>query len=158
MKSICFSIFKYIFWKYFYSYLYFLIFFESICVCICTQKSSNIHLCLLFNFIFYLTLLCFFKYSKVLYVINGHNSIEERQYDKKILMVSTKSGKVLGSINLAEDAVKPHDLKLSDDASEIYVANLDNPTKVLKYVLVKYKSKLHSFVKILDFRQIHITF
>ncbi len=54
MKSICFSIFKYILWKYFYSYLYFLIFFESICICICicTQKRANIHLWiqLLINF------------------------------------------------------------------------------------------------------------
>jgi len=48
LKSICFNIFKYIFWKYFYSYLYFLIFFESICICICicTQQRANIHICL----------------------------------------------------------------------------------------------------------------
>ncbi len=47
MKSICFCIFKYIFWKYFHSYLNFLIFFECICICICTQrKRANIHLCL----------------------------------------------------------------------------------------------------------------
>ena len=41
-----FSIFKYIFWKYFYSYLRLLIFFESISICIyiCPQKSSNMHL------------------------------------------------------------------------------------------------------------------
>lgn len=76
--------------------------------------------------------------ASVLYVVNGYNSVNRQQYDKKILLVSTKSGKILGSINLAEDAVKPHDLKLSDDASEIYVANLD-PIKLFKYVLVKYK-------------------
>ena len=51
MKSICFSIFKYPFWKYFYSYLYFLIFFERICIriCIWTQKRANTHLCHLLN-------------------------------------------------------------------------------------------------------------
>ncbi len=45
MKSICFSIFKYIFWKYFYSYLHLPIFFESISIWIyfCSQKSSNMH-------------------------------------------------------------------------------------------------------------------
>lgn len=85
--------------------------------------------------------------ASVLYVVNGYNSVDSRQqYDKKILLISTKSGKILGSINLAEDAVKPHDLKLSDDASEIYVANLD-PIKLFKYVLVKYKCNLKNFVQ-----------
>ncbi len=79
--------------------------------------------------------------ASVLYAINGYNSRTETQNDKKIFLISTKTGKILGSINLAEEAQTPHDLELSDDASEIYVGNL-NPSVVLKYVLVNFKSKI----------------
>lgn len=77
--------------------------------------------------------------ASVLYAINGYNNLKsDNQFDKKILLISTKNGKILGSINLAEDSSRPHDLDLSDDASEIYVSNL-SPSYVFKYVLVNYK-------------------
>jgi DNA-binding beta-propeller fold protein YncE len=88
--------------------------------------------------------------ASVLYAINGYSSRMETQFDKKIFLISTKTGKVLGSINLAEDAVTPHALALTDDASEIYVANL-NPSMVFKYVLVNYKSILIELKIIIKF-------
>lgn len=76
-----------------------------------------------------------------MYAVNGYNFRSDTQYDRKILLISTVTGKVLGSINLAEDALSTHDLELSDDASEIYISNL-KPSKVFKYVYVNYKSKI----------------
>jgi len=76
--------------------------------------------------------------ASVLYAVNGYNFRSDTQYDRKILLISTVTGKVLGSINLAEDALSTHDLELSDDASEIYISNL-KPSKVFKYVYVNYK-------------------
>lgn len=77
--------------------------------------------------------------------MNGYNYKSDVQYDKKIILLSTKTGKVLGSINLGHDAVTPHDLELSDDASEIYVSTI-TPPKIYKYVLVNYKSMNLSFL------------
>ena len=78
--------------------------------------------------------------ASVLYAVNGFNSKLENQFDKKIFLISTKNGKLIGSINLNEDAHTPHDLALSDDASEIYIADL-NPALVFKYALVNYNCK-----------------
>ena len=77
--------------------------------------------------------------ASVLYAVNGYNSRKDTQYDKKIFLISTKTGSVTGSINLNENARTPHALCLTDDASEIYVADLDPPV-VFKYALVNYKS------------------
>ena len=79
--------------------------------------------------------------ASILYAINGFNSRTETQYEKKIFLISTKTGKILGSINLLDAALKPHSLSLSDDASEVYIANL-NPSEVFKYVLINYKRNL----------------
>ena len=70
-------------------------------------------------------------------------SIQEpkRSMKKKIFLISTKTGKILGSVNLLDAAMKPHSLSLSDDASEVYIANL-NPSEVFKYVLINYKRNL----------------
>ena len=78
--------------------------------------------------------------ASVLYAVNGFNSKLENQFDKKIFLISTKTGKLIGSINLNEEAHTPHDLALSDDASEIYIADL-NPALVFKYALVNYNCK-----------------
>jgi len=78
--------------------------------------------------------------ASILYAVNGYNSRSVEQFDKKILMISMASGKVVGSINLDEEIASPHDIELSDDASEIYIANL-SPTRVFKYLLVNFKSK-----------------
>ena len=79
--------------------------------------------------------------ASVLYAINGYNSRLDLQYDKKVFLLSVKTGNVLGTINLNQDAQTPHDLVLSDDASEIYIGNLNPPT-LFKYALVNYKCKL----------------
>lgn len=76
--------------------------------------------------------------ESVLYAVNGYNYKSDEQFDKKIILLSTKTGKVLGSINLGHDATTPHDLELSDDASEIYISTV-SPPKIFKYVLVNYK-------------------
>lgn len=77
--------------------------------------------------------------ASILYAINGYNSRINEQFDKKVFLIDVKSGNFIGSINLNQDAQTPHDLAVSDDASEIYVADL-NPSAVFKYVLVNYKS------------------
>ena len=79
--------------------------------------------------------------ASVLYAVNGYNSRATAQYDKKIYLISTKTGDLVGSINLAPDVRTPHDLALADDASEIYIANL-NPPVVFKYSLVNYNCKI----------------
>ena len=75
--------------------------------------------------------------ASVLYAVNGYNSRLEKQYDKKIFLISVKTGTVIGSINLVQDAKTPHDIAVSDDASEIYIADL-NPSTLFKYQLVNY--------------------
>jgi hypothetical protein len=75
--------------------------------------------------------------ASVLYAVNGFNSRDSVQYDKKVFLISIKTGNVMGSINLNEDVKTPHDLSVSDDSSEIYIADL-NPPAVHKYVLVNY--------------------
>lgn len=77
--------------------------------------------------------------ASILYAINGYNSRLDDQFDKKVFLIDVKLGNVIGSINLNGEALTPHDLAVSDDASEIYVADL-NPSAVFKYVLVNYKS------------------
>ena len=77
--------------------------------------------------------------ASTLYAINGYNSRSTNQYDKKVFFIDVKTGNVVGTINLNQDALTPHDLAVSYDASEIYVADL-NPSVVFKYVLVNYKS------------------
>jgi DNA-binding beta-propeller fold protein YncE len=78
--------------------------------------------------------------ASILYAVNGFSSRVDTQYDKKIFLLSTLTGNVMGSINLLPDIRTPHDLALSDDASEIYIANL-NPPAVFKYLLINYNGK-----------------
>ena len=75
--------------------------------------------------------------GSVLYAINGYNSRLKAQYEKKIVLISTKSGAITGSIALSADIRTPHSLAVSDDAAEIYIGNLNPPT-VFKYMLVNY--------------------
>lgn len=75
--------------------------------------------------------------ASVLYAVNGYNSRANTQYDKKIYLISTKTGNLQGAINLVPEIRTPHDLALADDASEIYIANL-NPPGVYKYSLVNF--------------------
>lgn len=82
--------------------------------------------------------------ASVLYAINGYNSRADQQYDKKIFLISVKSGDLIGSINLVPEAKTPHDIALSDDASEIYIGNLNPPT-VFKYVLINYNSNIRFY-------------
>lgn len=81
--------------------------------------------------------------ASTLFAINGFNSRQDQQFDKKIFLISTVNGNIQGSINLLTDIRTPHDLALSDDASEIYIGNL-NPPLVFKYVLVNY-NRMSSF-------------
>ncbi len=79
--------------------------------------------------------------ASTLYAVNGYNSRSaDAQFDKKVYLVSTKTGNLMGALNLAPEIRTPHDVALSDDASEIYVANL-NPPGVFKYTLVNYNCK-----------------
>lgn len=82
--------------------------------------------------------------ASVLYAVNGYNSRSDSQFDKKIYMLSTKTGSTMGAINLAPEIRTPHDIALADDASEIYVANL-NPAAVYKYTLVNFNCKNFEF-------------
>jgi 6-phosphogluconolactonase (cycloisomerase 2 family) len=84
--------------------------------------------------------------ASILYAINGLNSRDKtQQYDKKVFLLSVRTGNTIGSFNLAYDAKSPHDISVSDDASEIYIANL-NPPMVFKYVYVNYKRKIKKLV------------
>lgn len=76
--------------------------------------------------------------ASVLYAVNGFNSRLETQFEKKVFLISVKTGNLMGSISLVESAKTPHALALTDDASEIYVANLNPPT-IVKYALLNYK-------------------
>lgn len=79
--------------------------------------------------------------ASILYAVNGYNSRGEgSQFDKKIYLISTKTGNPVGAINLAPEIRTPHDIALADDASEIYIANL-NPAGVYKYSLVNFNCK-----------------
>lgn len=75
--------------------------------------------------------------ASVLYAINGYNSREEKQYEKKVFLISVKTGNVFATINLHPDIRTPHELELTDDASEIFIGNL-NPPKIFKYALVNF--------------------
>ena len=83
--------------------------------------------------------------ASILYAVNGFNSRVENQFDKKIFLISTKTGKLIGSINLHEDIKTPHDLSITDDASEIYIADL-NPATIFKYALINYQCKQISLI------------
>ena len=91
--------------------------------------------------------------ASVLYAVNGYNSRLDTQFDKKIFLISTKTGNVMGSINLNENAKTPHALALTDDASEIYIANL-NPPVVFKYSLMNYNRNCF-FLKFCLFRIVY---
>jgi DNA-binding beta-propeller fold protein YncE len=75
--------------------------------------------------------------GSVVYAVNGYNSRLNTQYDKKVFVVSTKTGLVTGSISLDPEIRTPHSLAVSDDQSEIYIGNL-NPAGIYKYALVNY--------------------
>jgi hypothetical protein len=79
--------------------------------------------------------------ATTLFAVNGYNSRSETQFEKKVFLFDVKTGNSIGAINLNNDAMTPHDIAVSYDSSEIYVADL-NPSAVFKYVLVNYKSKL----------------
>ena len=71
---------------------------------------------------------------QVLYAVNGLNFREPKQYDKKVLLVSAQSGGVKASIDLKGHLGWPHALCLTEDASEIYIADL-KPPAVVKFTL-----------------------
>ncbi|CAF0958876.1 unnamed protein product [Brachionus calyciflorus] len=75
--------------------------------------------------------------ASVLYAINGYNSRDDKQYDKKVFLISTKTGSIFATINLHPDIRTPHELELTNDASEIFIGNL-NPPQVFKYALVNF--------------------
>jgi hypothetical protein len=77
--------------------------------------------------------------ASILYAVNGLNSrTKTQQYDKKIFLLSVRTGNLIGAIDLVRGVKTPHDIAVSDDAAEIYIANL-NPPQVFKYVYVNYK-------------------
>jgi hypothetical protein len=75
--------------------------------------------------------------ASVLYAVNGFNSRSDTQFDKKVYLISTKTGNLMGAIDLIPEIRTPHDLALTNDATEIYLANL-NPPGVFKYALVNF--------------------
>jgi hypothetical protein len=77
--------------------------------------------------------------GSVLYASNGYNSRSDTQLDKKIFLISMKTGNVFGSIDLLNEIKTPHDLVINNEATEFYIADL-NPPFVYKYALVNYKS------------------
>lgn len=76
--------------------------------------------------------------ATTLFAVNGYNSRSETQFEKKVFLFDVQTGNTIGAINLNNDAMTPHDIAVSYDSSEIYVADL-NPSAVFKYVLVNYK-------------------
>lgn len=75
--------------------------------------------------------------GSVLYAINGYNSRMTTQYEKKIFVVSTKTGDIVASIPLNPEIRTPHSLAVNDDATTIIIGNL-NPPAVFKYMLLNY--------------------
>ena len=83
--------------------------------------------------------------ATALYALNGYNIVErETQFEKKVLIVNSKNGVVFGSVSIDQDKAKtPHNIKVSDDAMDIYIGNL-NPPQVLRYSMNKVSSKFNS--------------
>lgn len=75
--------------------------------------------------------------ASVLYALNGYNSRGDKQFDKRVFLISVKTGNVFATINLHPDIRTPHELELTDDASEIFIGNLNPPT-IFKYALVNF--------------------
>ncbi len=85
--------------------------------------------------------------GSVLYAINGYNSRLNTQYDKNIVLISTKTGAISASISLSPEIRTPHSLSVNDDATEIYIGNL-NPPAVYKYMLLNYNCKFSDLVSL----------
>lgn len=77
--------------------------------------------------------------GSTLYAVNLYTSKSE----SKVIKISTQTGQVIGSFDLDSSIQNPHALSVSDDASQIYVANLLNPSGVFKYSLGEYDE--HSY-------------
>ncbi len=85
--------------------------------------------------------------GSVLYAINAYSS----KSDSRVVLISTRTGKVLDTINLKmDDKLKisqvemPHALSISDDATEIYIGTLD-PPGVYKYKLGNCTGMINNF-------------
>jgi hypothetical protein len=82
-------------------------------------------------------------------VVYAINELSMRSYSR-VIMISTKTGKVLDKIDLSLDEKSkvnqiesPHAMSISDDASEIYIGTL-KPPAVYKYKLENCTGKLFS--------------